>query len=284
MSSARLLQARQLHELVAAGECVVFDCRFDLQHKQAGYNSWLAGHVPGAAYAHLDDDLSSPVTPTSGRHPLPSAEDFAAFLARCGWRPGLLAVAYDASGGMLAARLWWLMGYFGAGPSALLDGGLSAWLAESLPIEAGEVEHEVQPVERLAVQPEMMVHVDELQRGVEDGSFCLLDARSAERFRGEVEPLDPVAGHVPGSLNHPCEGNLGSDKRLLPVDELRRKFRPFVGRDGQRPVVHLCGSGVTACFNAFAMEHAGLTHNRVYIGSWSEWIRDPARPIATGDA
>jgi len=284
MSSARLLQARELHERIRAGECVVFDCRFDLQHTQAGRNSWLAGHVPGAAYAHLDDDLSGPVTPVSGRHPLPWAEDFAAFLARSGWRPGLLAVAYDASGGMLAARLWWLMGYFGAGPCALLDGGLSAWLAESLPIEAGEVEHEPQALERLVVQPEMAVSVEELQAGLDADQFCLLDARSAERFRGEVEPLDTVAGHVPGSLNHPCESNLGPDKRLLPADELRRRFKAFAGRDGQRPVVHLCGSGVTACFNAFAMEHAGFTRNQVYVGSWSEWIRDPGRPVATGEA
>jgi thiosulfate/3-mercaptopyruvate sulfurtransferase len=271
-----------LLDRIEAGRCVVFDCRFDLQHPGAGRNSWLAGHIPGAVHAHLDEDLSGPVTATSGRHPLPSAEGFAAFLGRSGWEPGKLAVAYDSGSGAIAARLWWLMKYFGLGDNALLDGGMAAWVARALPVEAGEIRPAPSAAPQLFPDRACVADTAEVAGGVGAGAFCLLDARSAERFRGDHEPLDAVAGHIPGARCHPFELNL-ADGRLRPAAELRKAFLPYTGKGGTGRVVHMCGSGVTACLNLFAMEYAGLTGNQLYVGSWSEWIRDPERPVALGD-
>jgi thiosulfate/3-mercaptopyruvate sulfurtransferase len=282
LSAARLVNPPELLEWIQAGRCVVFDCRFDLHHPGAGRNSWLAGHIPGAVYAHLDEDLSGSVTETSGRHPLPSPDAFAEFLGRSGWEPGRLAVAYDGGGGAVAARLWWLMKYFGLEGAALLDGGMTAWMALALPMEAGETRPVPTKAVKLVADTGCVVDADEVAHGMESGVFCLLDARPAARFRGEVEPLDAVAGHIPGARCHPFELNL-ADGRLRPAAELRKALRPYAGKDGSGKVVHMCGSGVTACLNLFAMEHAGLGDNRLYVGSWSEWIRDRERPLALGD-
>lgn len=282
MTNPSIVSPAELRGWIEAGQCLVFDCRFDLRHPGGGRNSWLAGHIPGAVYAHLDEDLSGPVTAISGRHPLPSAEAFGAFLGRAGWEPGKRVVAYDGGGGAIAARLWWLMKYFGLAGCSLLDGGMAAWRAEALPIEAGETRREPRPAPQLAADERLVIDTASVASGAASGAFCLLDARSVARFRGDAEPFDSVAGHIPGARCHPWERNLEGG-RLRPVAELSKAFRPYAGRDGSGKVVHMCGSGVTACLNLLAMEACGLTNNQLYVGSWSEWIRDPARPVQLGE-
>lgn len=282
MTNAALIQPSELHDLIAAGNCLVVDCRFDLQHADVGRNAWLAGHIPGAVYAHLDEDLASPATSATGRHPLPSPAAFADYLGRSGWQPGMQTVAYDGGGGFLAARFWWLMKYFGLHRTALLDGGMAAWTAQSLPIESGETKVNPRPAPTLVPNPDCVLSARQVAEQLQAGEICLLDARNGPRFRGEMEPIDSAAGHVPGARNHPCDKNLGSDRRLRSGEELREAYSEYAGKDGAQRVVHMCGSGVTACHNLFAMELAGFDNNQLYVGSWSEWISDPRRPIATG--
>jgi len=278
MSEPILLSAARLNERIAAGEAIAVDCRFDLADTGKGRRDWLAGHVPGARYAHLDDDLSSPVLAHTGRHPLPDPDGFARFLSSIGWRPGLLLVAYDESSNAIAARLWWLMRYFGQAAS-LLDGGLAAWRAAGLRLETGEPT--VEPAPAPTLSPEEGLVVSTRRLAAELGQLTVVDARSSERFTGASEPLDTRAGHIPGAINRPLGSNLRLNGRFKDPAELRGEFEELLeGREGA--VVHSCGSGVTACHNLFAMELAGLGGSRLYAGSWSEWIRDPARPIATG--
>ena len=278
MSAPILLSAARLSERIAAGEAIAVDCRFDLADTGKGRRDWLAGHVPGARYAHLDDDLSSPVLAHTGRHPLPDPDGFARFLSSIGWRPGLLLVAYDESSNAIAARLWWLMRYFGQA-AGLLDGGLAAWRAAGLPLEAGESAVEPTPVP--ALRPDEGLVVTTRRLAAELGRVTVVDARSSERFTGAVEPLDTRAGHIPGALNRPLGSNLRLNGRFKEPAELRLEFEDLF-EDVEGEVVHSCGSGVTACHNLFAMELAGIGGSKLYAGSWSEWIRDPARPIATG--
>ncbi|MEJ2384180.1 MAG: sulfurtransferase [Xanthomonadales bacterium] len=273
-----LLSAAQLNDGLNAGECIAVDCRFDLADTARGRSEWLAGHVPGARYAHLDDDLSSPIGPDTGRHPLPESAAFARYLASIGWRPDRLLVAYDESANAIAARLWWLMRYHGL-PAALLDGGLAAWRAAGLPLEAGEPQVEPAPVPALSVDGEQVVTTARLAR--ERPSFTVLDARTSDRFTGANEPLDTRAGHIPGALNRPFGHNLRLNGRFKDPEDLRDEFELLLD-ECPEPVVHSCGSGVTACHNLFAMELAGLGGSRLYAGSWSEWIRDVSRPVATG--
>ncbi len=280
MESSVLISAAELAAMMDERRCVVFDCRFDLRHPQGGRNSWLASHIPGAVYAHLDDNLSGRVTAQSGRHPLPLARSFAAFLARSGWEPGLQAVAYDAQGGALASRLWWLMRYFGLGDARLLDGGISAWRQAGLPLEAGEVTAPRKTAAELVAHPALAIGAQALARLLENRQVTLIDARAGSRFRGEVEPIDAVAGHIPGAVNRPYKLNLLSDGRFKQAAALKNEFTQLIGRAGASEVVHMCGSGVTACHNLLAMELAGQHGSRLYVGSWSEWIRDPLRPVA----
>ena len=203
MTGKLLIKARDLAAMVAAKECVVFDCRFDLQHPADGRNSWLAAHIPGAVYAHLDENLAGRVTVRSGRHPLPMARSFASFLARSGWRQGLLTVAYDAHGGAVAARLWWLMKYFGLGNTVLLDGGIAAWMSAMLPMESGEASPRRQVMPVLAPRHDLVLNSRDIVTEIEKGDIRLVDARDEQRFEGLAEPIDPVAGRVPGALNHP---------------------------------------------------------------------------------
>ncbi len=282
MSDRLLIGPGELAELVKAGECLVFDCRFDLQHPGAGRNSWLAAHIPGAVYANTDEHLAGPVTARSGRHPLPTTRSFAAFLARSGWRKDLRVVAYDAHGGAYAARLWWLLKYFGLGNATLLDGGLNAWMKAGLPLESGATNTERRPAPVLERRHHLVLKTQEVVEGLAGQSLRLVDARGARRFRGEVEPIDPVAGHVPGALNHPFEMNLEADRRFKPAAALASGFARVAARIEPERLVHMCGSGITACQNIFAMELAGIEGARLYAGSWSEWIRNPSRPVALG--
>jgi len=283
MPGGQLVSAEELAGLLAEGCALVFDCRFDLLHPELGRNSWLAAHIPGAVYAHLDEDLSGRVTAHSGRHPLPAAHSFAAYLARSGWDPEKKIVAYDAHGGAIAARLWWLVRYFGLGDASLLDGGIGAWMAEGLPLESGPVEVERTAAPELSPVSHMAVSTDEILQGMESGEMLLLDVRSAERFSGRAEPIDPVAGHIPGAVNHPLESNLREGNRFKSPEELQAAYRPLLGKRDPSCAVAMCGSGVTACQALFAMDVAGLEGGRLYAGSWSEWIRDPRRPIVQGD-
>lgn len=260
---------------------VVVDCRFVLRDPSAGRRAYEAAHIPGARYAHLNDDLSSPPTARSGRHPLPDPERSAQTLGAWGIDATKQVIAYDDSSGAIAARLWWLLRWLGHGAVAVLDGDWRAWTRERRPQTAmTPTVARAQFVPRPDSLPQ--VNADALQQSLQGERALLFDARSEERFRGEVEPFDKVAGHVPGAVNLPFEDNLQPNGCFLPAAELRAQYQDFLGGSAPYSVVHMCGSGVTACHNVFAMEHAGLAGSRLYVGSWSEWITDPNRPIAVG--
>lgn len=283
MNHELLIGPESLKALIAQGKTRVFDCRFNLVEPKQGRGLWRAGHIPGAAYADLDQDLAAPVTASSGRHPLPEPHDFAAFLARSGWREGMGIVAYDAQGGAFAARLWWLMRYFGHDVVRLLDGGLGAWVDAGGALAEGEETFEKAPTPTLRPQRDMVLDATAVAAGLEDGDILLLDARDADRFAGRTEPIDPVAGHVPGAVNRPFQNNLTGGARFLSSSELQRSLESTLAGAEPDRVVHMCGSGVTACHNQFSMSLAGLPGSRLYAGSWSEWIRDPSRAVERSD-
>jgi thiosulfate/3-mercaptopyruvate sulfurtransferase len=279
MSNPNLVSATQLNERIVDGSCVVVDCRFDLLDMEKGKAQYLEAHLPGAAYAHLDDDLSSPILEHTGRHPLPPTENFARFLASIGWTADRLLVAYDEASNAIASRLWWLMRFHGQA-AALLDGGLAAWRTAGLPLESGHVSFE--PSNRVDITADESMVIDTQRLADDPDAYTVIDARASERFTGEVETLDSKAGHIPGALNRPFGANLSMNGRFKKPEELRDDFQRLLADRGGLPVVHSCGSGVTACHNLFAMELAGLDPTILYAGSWSEWIRDPGRPIETG--
>lgn len=281
MINKQLYNARQLHSLMSEELCLVVDCRFALTDPEKGRSDWLESHIPGARYAHLDQDLAGPVTAKSGRHPLPDPADFARFLSSLGWSRDLLLVAYDDASNAIAARLWWLMRYFDL-PASLLDGGIAAWRAAGLPLESGPVIAQGSDLPELRAQRGMTVSSDQILEGQTLARISVMDARAVERFSGEVEPLDSKAGHIPGAINRPFQRNLDATSCFKKSNVLREEFETLL--EGLEPsqVTHSCGSGVTACHNYFAMELAGLSLSKLYPGSWSEWIRDPARPIETG--
>lgn len=279
-----LVSVQQLQDLTAAGQqFILIDCSFDLSNTDAGHSAYLSAHLPGAHYLHLDRDLSGPKTDETGRfrgrHPLPDRADFARRMAALGLRDGQQVVAYDAQGGMYAARLWWMLRWLGHANAAVLDGGSEAWAAAGLGLsdavptaQMGDFE----PTDSLVSS----LTATELQARL--GQIRLIDARAPERFRGEVEPLDARAGHIPGASNRLFRNNLQADGRFKPATELRAEFAALLAPYPAANVVHQCGSGVTACHNLLAMEHAGLGGSALYPGSWSEWSADPARPVAKG--
>lgn len=278
-----LIDATALAARLDDPDLVVVDCRFNLMDPAAGPRAYAAAHLPGARYAHLDEDLAGPVASTSGRHPLPTPVAFAASLARWGVRPDSYVVAYDAAGGaMAAARLWWLLRWVGHARAAVLDGGLPDWQRRGLPLS--DARPDIVPAD-YPVQPDAArwLGIGALKAALAAGE-TLVDARAPARYRGEAEPVDPVAGHVPGALNLPQDGNLDADGRFLAPVALAARFRAALGDRPPQQVIHMCGSGVTACHNLLAMEAAGLPGSKLYAGSWSEWIRDPANPVATGAA
>ncbi len=260
---------------------VVVDCRFNLLKPEAGRAAWLEAHIPGAFYADLNRDLSSPPRPDSGRHPLPDPEQLRTLFNGFGIGPATRVVAYDEGGGSLAARLWWLLRWMGHRRVVLLDGGLAAWQSAGLPVDR---EVPVPRARRFEGRPGQMPVRDARQvaDSLAGDSIRLLDMRAEERFLGRVEPIDPVAGHVPGAVSAPFGGNLTADNRFQQGEALARRYAPLVA--GRRPgdVVCMCGSGVTACHGIFAMELAGMPGAALYPGSWSDWIRSPDRPVATG--
>jgi thiosulfate/3-mercaptopyruvate sulfurtransferase len=277
-----LVDASTLASRIEDPEWIVFDCRFSLTDPPWGRSRYLDGHIPGARYAHLDDDLSSPIGPRTGRHPLPDPDLLTQKLGRWGVGDQTQVVVYDDVGGGFAVRLWWLLRWLGHGQAAVLNGGLGAWLARG-----GEMTAELpKPAHTRfcgAADQTMWLGTKTLEDNLRTGALQVVDARAAERFRGVAEPIDAVAGHIPGAVNRPLTENLTADGRFLPPALLRERFTSgdLVGIQPER-IVHSCGSGVNACHNLLAMEIAGLPGSRVYAGSWSEWIRSPARPVATG--
>ena len=276
-----LIDANTLSGQLSREDLVLFDCRFDLANVQWGEMEYVAAHLPGAAYLHLDRDLSSPISPGSGRHPLPDPARLAARLGELGVDANSQIIAYDQGNGAHAARLWWLARWIGIRNVAVLDGGIAAWRTGELPLEQALRAPKPRAL-AVTLDADAWVSsetVDALR--LRPGNL-LVDARGAERFAGRSETIDPVAGHVPGARNHPFTGNLGADGKFLPATELRRRFVTLLGSMPPSSLIAMCGSGVTACHNLLALEHAGLTGARLYAGSWSEWIRDPRRPVATG--
>jgi thiosulfate/3-mercaptopyruvate sulfurtransferase len=299
MGSNCILSVVELQALIArAGPLVLIDTRFDLADPDAGQAAWAQGHLPGARYAHLDRDLCGPTTDSKGRflgrHPLPERDVFAQTLGKWGISPETPVVVYDAAEGMFAARLWWMLRWMGHGAVAVLDGGLSAWVRAGNPLEAlcGSDDARTDASRARATQAayperpplEQTISGDALAQSLHQ--VRLIDARAPERFRGEVEPLDALAGHIPGARNRFFKANLAADGRFKPAPTLRAEFGALAAPHGSSPhrfdVVHQCGSGVTACHNLLAMRHAGLMGGSLYVGSWSEWCRDSRRPTSRG--
>lgn len=261
---------------------VILDCRFSLADAEHGRREYASAHIPGAAYAHLEEDLSGPIVPgTTGRHPLPAAADFARTLGAWGIDGRVQVVAYDDMGGAMAGRLWWMLGWVGHDAAALLDGGWQRWRVEGRPVTA-EVASRTARVFTPAPRPERLVPAADVLGSLGDATTPLIDARAGERYRGEVEPLDPVAGHIPGAVCAAYEANLSADGSFKSPEELRQRFRAILGDTPPEDSVSYCGSGVTACHNLLAMEHAGLSGGRLYAGSWSHWVTDPDRPVERG--
>jgi thiosulfate/3-mercaptopyruvate sulfurtransferase len=258
----------------------IFDCRSDLTDPAAGRAAYSRGHLPRARYAHLNDDLSAPVTVQTGRHPLPDVETFAEALRSWGVGGDSLVVVYDERTGAYAARLWWMLRWLGHDAVRVLDGGYARWTALGLPVTTAPAPDFPRGDFRPRPRPEMLVSAEDVLAA--SRAAPVLDARAAERFRGDVEPIDAVAGHVPGAVNHPYTKSLAADGRLLAPDDLRSTLRSTLGHAAPERSIAMCGSGVTACHLLLALEHAGLSGARLYPGSWSEWIRDPARPVARG--
>jgi thiosulfate/3-mercaptopyruvate sulfurtransferase len=266
-----------------AGEWTVVDCRFDLANEAWGREQYLASHIPGAVYASLNDDLSGSRTGTNGRHPIPSDAAIVATLERLGIGNGIQVIAYDQDAGSYAARLWWLLRYAGHTNVAVLDGGFAKWTAEGRAVRSG-AESRAAAMFTPSFRRDLLVTVDEIARRSQDGRTVLVDARAAERFEGRSETIDKVAGHIPGARNRFFKDNLAPDGTMRDAASLRVAFTGVLEGTAPADAVMYCGSGVTACHNLLAMEHAGLSGSPLYLGSWSEWSSDASRPIETGPA
>ena len=277
----RLITAEELKQLVAADVAVVVDCRYQLSDAAAGYQDYLRGHIPGAHYVHLSKEMSGIGPATAGRHPPPHPDNFAQLLGRIGVDQHCPLIVYDDAGGQMAARFWWLCRWLGYDRVRLLDGGWQAWLAAGGAVSS-EVPERSEAVPGYDLQPDMTLTADALRHLVAAQECLLIDARVVQRFRGESEPLDPLAGHIAGAVNHPCADNLGPDGKFLPVAQLREIFTTLLGDWSAAQVVHSCGSGVTACHNLLAMELAGLGGSRLFAPSWSGWVAEPGNLYQQG--
>lgn len=283
MSYQTLIDVADLARLVEQGDALVCDCRFDLNDPEAGRRDYRAGHIPGAIYVDLEQDLSAAPNGTNGRHPLPDRTAFAARMAELGVTQNGLVAAYDTVGGYYASRLWWMLRWAGHGQVAVLDGGLKGWVESGRALEQGD--HQAPAGDfQASAEPRMPVmEVEGIEANLAGGVLLVVDARTAERFAGAPHPLDTASGHIPGASNRFWQNNLTPDGRFKPAEMLAAEFRALLGERGSATTIHQCGSGVTATHNLLAMEIAGLGGSRLYPGSWSEWTSDPRRPIAKGD-
>ncbi len=281
-----VISARQLAQRLSESNLAIVDCRFDLTRPRWGEHAYAEARIPGSLYAHLDRDLSGTPSSATGRHPLPASAALAESFGRWGIGAHTQVVAYDQGPGAYAARLWWLLHWMGHERAAVLDGGLAAWEACGLPLEHGGPAAAVPCRFDGQPDPHMLAQTEEIEQDVAAGrlerrEILLIDARGADRFAGENETLDPVAGHIPGAINLPFTDNLDGGS-LLPPASLRRRFRQALAGRAPESAICMCGSGVTACHNLLALSIAGLPGARLYPGSWSEWIRDPRRPVTRG--
>lgn len=284
MTFTTLISTDALEANLCQSDWVIFDCRSSLVDQNAGKEAYRKGHIPQAIYCHLEDDLSSPVTPHTGRHPLPDFKQLSEKLSNWGVGSNTQVVVYDDAGGAYAVRLWWQLRTLGHEKVAILDGGIPQWISEGKALTQDICQPSPQTF-MPRVDNSAWLETQQVLENLADRQLTILDARTPERFRGESEPIDSVAGRIPGSLNRPFQANLNEQGLFLSAEKLRDQFESIlqqVPENSAKNVVHLCGSGVTACHNQLAMEIAGLPGSKLYIGSWSEWITDPQRPIATG--
>jgi thiosulfate/3-mercaptopyruvate sulfurtransferase len=258
----------------------IVDCRFELAETEAAEAAYRQEHIPGAVYAHLDRDLCAKRTGRNGRHPLPDMDAFTRRLGEWGVGPGVQVVAYDQDLGQYASRLWWMLRSLGHEAAAVLEGGFGRWVREGRPARSGIERREARRFAARRVEGRYVL-ADQVDAIRQDPAWLLIDSRAPERYRGETEPIDPVAGHIPGAVNRLARDNATEDGTLLPASELRKQFDALLGDVPPDRTVAYCGSGVFACYNLLAMEHAGLAGARLYAGSWSEWCSDPSRPVAT---
>jgi thiosulfate/3-mercaptopyruvate sulfurtransferase len=272
-----LIDVETLAKNLEKPDWVIVDCRFSLADTAVGYQNYQSAHIPGAVYAHLDDDLSGPPVTDHGRHPLPTPQRLAQLFSRLGIDEMSQVVAYDDAGGMIASRLWWMLRYMGHDGVAVLDGGWQAWQAADLPTQSGIERNDAAQFSGRP-QPKWVVTLNEVA-----GQPLLIDSRGPERYRGEIEPLDPQPGHIPGAQNLPYEEHLDEHGRFRPSDEMKAELTAVLGDKSGEAATFYCGSGVSACVNLLAMAHVGLGNGRLYVGSWSEWSSDPERPIAIGE-
>ena len=282
MPYTTLISASELHALAASGKpLMVFDCSFDLAAPTTGEHDYLGGHIPGAVYAHLDHALSAGSGPraSGGRHPLPTREAFAAWLGSVGFSNGMQAVVYDRNGSAFCGRLWWMLKWLGHDAVAVLDGGLQAWTLAGGSLAQGREQPRASTHFRVDAPLRQLVTAQQVQHQLGLPGQTIIDARATPRYRGEVEPLDPVAGHIPGALNRPFTDNFGPDGRFKSADVLRTEFLALLAGRDPNSVVNHCGSGVTANPNVLALELAGLGKTALFAGSWSEWCSDPTRPV-----
>ncbi len=282
MSFRTIISVEELNNNLNNTNWFVFDCRFMLKDPAGGLSKFNQGHIPGAQFADMDKDLSSAMTASSGRHPLPDPEELIAKLKKWGVNNTSQVICYDDMSGAFAARMWWLMKWLGHENVAVLDGGIEKWTAAGLSLET-DVQSKPTGSFSATADNEMWVDVNFVQQQLEQGNINLLDARSEERFTAKDSKTDPVAGHVPGAKSFPFSGNLTQQGLFQSSDELKNRFaNEFAAQHTE--VINMCGSGVTACHNLLAMTIAGLPMSRLYVGSWSEWIKEKSRPVATGNS
>jgi thiosulfate/3-mercaptopyruvate sulfurtransferase len=283
MAFTLLIDASELSPHMEKENWAVVDCRFSLDDTERGLRDYMKAHIPGAVYAHMDRDLSGEKIPgKTGRHPLPEISSLAETLSAWGIDSATQVVVYDDSTGGMAGRLWWLLNWMGHRNVAVLNGGWQAWNQSKLPVRSGRESRAPKRFEPHEIQG-AYVTAGQVEDFRNDPRYVILDARSGPRFRGEVEPIDSVAGHIPGAVSAPYEENLTSEGKFLDPEILRRRFEKLTKSVPPENVICYCGSGVTAAHNIMAIAYAGLGLARLYAGSWSEWITDPSRPVAAGE-
>jgi len=280
MTYRTLVSTEILKQHINNSNWIIIDCRFSLTDSESGAKAYRMGHIPNARYAHLNKDLSSAITKNSGRHPLPEFSLLTKKLGLWGITNKSQVIIYDDANGAFAGRLWWLLRCLGHDSVAILDGGINHWQQQGMPITTSLPS--IKPKDfRAYINHSCWLSVSQVTSGLATKQIKLIDARTVERFRGEQEPIDPVAGHIPNAINRAFQLNLNKNGLFLDRNELQQQFMDLLGSHNPEQTVHMCGSGVTACHNLLAMEHAGLTGSKLYPGSWSEWITNQNRPIAT---